>query len=409
MGKSLPAVHNVGAGELAAVKRVITKGPLSGFLGTWSKGFFGGTEVLALEKEFAKHYKVKHAVSFNSATSGLHAAIVALGIGPGDEVIVPPYSMAASATAVLMNGAVPIFADIDPDTYTLEPKDVEKKITKRTKALMVVNLFGQAADYGKLLPLAKKHNIKIIEDNAQSPGALWRGKFVGTVGDIGVFSLNIHKTVQTGEGGILVTNNDSYAFRAQLCRNHGESVVDGMPDYTDGPILGSNYRMAEIIAAMARVQIKRLGFLTKKRVALAKHLTKKLEKIPGIKVPKTSKDNTHVYYRYAMKIDEKKLGITRNQLVDAMRAEGFPMGKGYVKPIYLIPLFQQRKAFNHSHFPFDYNGMNPRYSKGICPVAEKYYESELTLTDICQHPYTKEHVDLFVTALNKVLAHKDEL
>lgn len=407
--KKLPEIHNVGKEELDAVTRVLTSGPLSGFIGTWSKGFFGGKEVLALEKEFAKQYKVKHAVSFNSATTGLHAAVVALGIGPGDEVIVPPYSMAASATAVIANGAVPIFADIDPDTYCLDPKDVEKKITKRTKALMVVNLFGQAADYGKLIPLARKNQIKIIEDNAQSPGALWKGKYVGTVGDIGVFSLNIHKTVQTGEGGILVTNNDTYALRAQLSRNHGESVVDGMPEYHAGPIFGSNYRMSEVIAAMARVQIRRLSFLTKKRVALAKKLTKALEKIDGITVPKTHKDNTHVYYRYAMKIDEQKLGLTREKLSDAMRAEGFLMTKGYVKPMYLLPLFQEKKAFNQTSFPFNYDGMNPIYAKGICPVAEHYYDHELMLTDICQHPYTAEHVDLFVTALKKVLAYKDEL
>lgn len=407
--EKLPEIHNVGKEELDAVKRVLMSGPLSGFLGTWSKGFFGGKEVLALEKDFAKLYKVKHAVSFNSATTGLHAAIVALQIGPGDEVIVPAYSMAASATAVVANGAVPIFADIDPETFCLDSIGVEKKITPRTKALMVVNLFGQAADYSKLLPLAKKHGIKIIEDNAQSPGALWKGKYVGTVGDIGVFSLNIHKTVQTGEGGILVTNNDTYALRAQLARNHGESVVDGMSEYSAGPIFGSNYRMAEVIAAMARIQIRRLSLLTKKRIALANRLTKALQKIEGISVPKIHKDNTHVYYRYAMKINEQKLGITRAQLSDAMSAEGFLMSKGYVKPIYLIPLFQEKKAFNDTGFPFNYDGMNPDYKKGLCPVAEHYFEQELMLTDICQHPYTAEHVDLFVTALKKVLAHKDEL
>lgn len=409
LGTPLPPIHNVGKEELAAARRVITTGPLSGFIGTWSKGFFGGKEVLAFEREFTKRYQVAHAVSFNSATTALHGAVAALSIGPGDEVIVPPYSMAASATAVVMNGAVPIFADIDPNTFNIDPKDVERKISKRTKALMVVNLFGQAADYGKLVPLAKKHGLKIIEDNAQSPGALWRGKPVGTVGDIGVFSLNIHKTVQTGEGGVLVTNNPTYALRAQLSRNHGESVIDGMETYTAGPIVGSNYRMAEIVAAMARVQIRRLNFLTKRRVALAGHLAKELAKIPGITPPLTHKDNTHVFYRFAMLIDEKKLGISRAKLAAAMKAEGFLMTDGYVKPIYLLPLFQERRAFNQTHFPFDYNGMNPDYRKGLCPVAERYFTESLTLTDVCQHPYTKRHVDLFITALKKVLTHKDEI
>lgn len=411
MNKALPEVHNVGSAEIAAAARVIKNGPLSGFLGTASKRFAGGVEVLAFEKEFAKKFKVRHAVSFNSATTALHAAVAALGIGPGDEVIVPPYSMSASATVILMNGAVPVFADIDPLTFTIDAKSVAKKITKYTKAIMVVNLLGQSADFDDLLPLAKKHNLKIIEDNAQAPGAKWAGKYAGTVGDIGVFSLNVHKTMQTGEGGVLVTGNASYALRAQLARNHGEVVVDGMPEYDGGPIIGSNYRMPEIIAAMARVQLSRLDDLTKKRLALVARLKKGLAGIPGITLPHLNPEATHVYYRFALLIDEAKLGISRDALVDAMAAEGFGMSRGYVKPIYLLPVFQERRAFNHSHFPFEYPGYGgkPNYSKGSCPVVERLYERDFTLTDVCQHPYTKKHVDLFVKALKKVIANKHEL
>ena len=410
--KPLPPIHNHGKEEIAAATRVIRRGPLSGFVGVADHRFLGGTEVRGFEAEFAKKFKVKHAVSFNSATTALHGAVVALGIGPGDEVIVPPYTMSASATAILMNGATPIFADIDEKTCCLDPQSVRARITKRTKAIMVVNLFGQAADFGKLLSIAKEHKLKIIEDNAQSPGATWRGTYTGTIGDIGVFSLNVHKTMQTGEGGVLVTNNKTYALRAQLCRNHGEAVVDGLVDYDGGPIFGSNYRMAELIAAIARVQLKRLDYLTKKRQALAVRLTKGLTGIPGITPSYTHPDNVHVYYRYAMWIDEKELGISRNILADAMAAEGFPISKGYVKPVYLMPLFQERKAFNETRFPFAksvyYDG-NPDYSKGICPVVERLYEKEFTVTDVCQHPYTKAHVDLFVKALKKVLEHRDEL
>src|SRR3989344_3803776 len=228
MAKPLPAVHIMDKEEIAAVSRVIRGGPLSGFAGVHNDRFFGGKEVRVFEAEFAKKFKIKHAVSFNSATTALHGAIVALGIGPGDEVIVPPYTMSASATAVLMNGAVPIFADIDERTFCLDAKSVRMRITKNTKAIMAVNLFGQAADFEPLLALAKEHNLKLIEDNAQAPAAKWRGRYAGTIGDVGVFSFNFHKTMQSGEGGILVTNNDAYALRAQLCRNHGESVVDGM-------------------------------------------------------------------------------------------------------------------------------------------------------------------------------------
>ena len=412
MKKPLPEPHNAGKEEIAAAVRVIKTGPLSGFLGTASPRFLGGTYVKLLESDYAKRFKVRHAVSFNSATTALHAAVVALGIGPGDEVIVPPYTMSASAMAILMNGAVPIFADIDKDTFCIDPASVASRITPRTKAIMVVNLFGQGADFSALLPLAKKHGLAVIEDNAQSPGATWRGADLGTVGDIGIFSLNLHKAIQTGEGGVLVTNNDTYALRAQLCRNHGEAVVDDMPDYSAGPIFGSNYRMTEVVAAMARVQLKRLPFLTKKRVQLAERLHKGLWGIRGLTPAYTHPDNTHVYYRFAIKVDEKVLGISRDALADAMAAEGFPLSKGYVKPIYLMKLFQERKAFNNTHFPFEkntyYDG-DPDYSKGTCPVVERMFDMELTLTDICQHPYTTKHVDLFLTALKKVLAHKHEL
>lgn len=410
--KPLRPVHVVDKKEIAAATRVLRRGPLSGFLGAAGSGFLGGAEVRAFEKEFAKKFRVRYAVTFNSATTALHGAMVALGIGPGDEVIVPPYTMAASATAVLMNGAVPIFADIDERTFCIDPESVKKCITKRTKAIVAVDLMGQGPDFSKLLPLAKKHKLKIIEDNAQSPGAKWRGTYLGAVGDIGVFSLNLHKTIQTGEGGVLVTNDPTLALRAQLCRNHGEAVIEDMPEYDAGPIIGSNYRMTEVTAAMARVQLSKLDFLTRKRRELARYLTARLKEFPGLMPHYTHPDNFNVYYRYAIRIDEKALGLSMRRFVEAMQQEGFSMSRGYVKPIYLMKVFQWRKAFNGTDFPFGkstyYDG-NPTYAKGLCPVTERLHEKEFTITDVCQYPYTKREVDLFVKAIRKVLAHKHEL
>ena len=320
--KPYPPVYTVGKREIAVVTTVLKKGPLSDFLGVAGEYFLGGKRVLSLEHAFTKKFKVQHAVSFNSATTALHGAIVALGIGPGDEVILPPYTMSASATAVLMNGAVPVFADIDGKTFCLDAKSVRMRITKNTKAIMAVNLFGQAADFGPLLALAKEHNLKLIEDNAQAPAAKWRGRYAGTIGDVGVFSFNFHKTMQSGEGGILVTNNDADALRAQLCRNHGESVVDGMPAYDGGPIFGSNYRMTELTAAIAEVQLSRLDLLNTKNQALVRYLSEQLSSVPGLILPYIAPGNTHVYFAYVIKVDEKKLGISRDRLVEAMRAEG---------------------------------------------------------------------------------------
>lgn len=403
----LKVPYFIGKKEIAVATKLLKEGPLSDYIGAPGKYFFGGKHVRSLETAFVKKFKVKHAVSFNSATTALHGAIVALGIGPGDEVIVPPYTMSATPMAVLMNGAVPIFADIDPETFCLDPKSVEENITARTKAILAVNLFGQTADFGKLLPLAKKHKLKVIEDNAQAPGALWRGRPAGTIGDIGVFSFNVHKTIQAGEGGVLVTNNKHYALRAQLCRNHGENLAGTYPEA--GLLVGSNYRMTELTAALCEAQLSRLDFLTEKRRALVAHLTKSLRGIEGITIPAVPKDNYHVYYVYPLLINEKKLGVSRDKLVDAMAAEGYPMSKGYLEPLYLLPLFQEKRAFNTTHFPFDYQGMKQNYKKGICPVAERLYEKEFTFTMLCQHPRTKKDVDLFIRALKKVLAHKDEL
>ena len=411
LGKPLKEIHNHDQKEVDAVTKIIKNGPLSGFVGLADKRFLGGPAVRSLEAAFGKKFKVKHVVSFNSATTALHGAIVALGIGPGDEVIVPPYTMSASTTAILANGAVPIFADIDPKTFCIDPKSIRERITKYTKAIMVVNLYGQAADFTEILKIAKEHRLKIIEDNAQSPGATWKGKLTGTIGDVGVFSFNVHKTMQTGEGGMLVTNDAKAALRAQLCRNHGEAVVDQMPHYNAGPIFGSNYRMTEIVATMAKIQLGRLDFLTKKRQALAAYLTKEIAKIPGITPPFIHPNNTHVYYRFTMKINEKVLGISRGTLAKALTAEGFGLPAGYIKPAHLLPLFQTRRAFNNTEFPFksNYYGGNPDYSKGTCPVVERLEDEEITLTDICQYPNTKGHVDLFLKALRKVIDHKDEL
>ena len=409
--KSLPAVYNIGKEEIAAVNTLLKRGPLSDFVGVKGDYFLGGKNVKKLEALFCKKFKVKNAVSFNSATTALHAAIVALGIGPGDEVIVSPYTMSASATAILMNGAVPIFADIDERTFCLDPISVRKCVTPRTKAIMVVNIFGGPADFDELLKIAREFNLKIIEDNAQAPGAKYKGRFTGTIGDIGIFSFNVHKVIQSGEGGVLVTNNSDYAFRAQLCRNHGEVYVDQDSSYALGPIIGSNYRMTEIEAAIAYEQLKKLDLFNKEKIKLVNYLNKEFSGIAGLELPYVPKNYLHVFYGYPMKINEKKLGLSRDLFVKAMVAEGFPMSAGYQKPLYLLKMYQDRKVFNQSNFPFEgshYSG-NPNYKKGICPVVERMYEKEITINSVCQYPRTKKDVDLFVKAVKKVLDNRAEL
>ncbi len=221
-------------------------GNLSQFLGTWSKDFYGGPAVrAAMEEAWAAYFKVKHAISVNSATSGLYAALGALDLKPGDEVIVTPHTMSATASGILLYGAVPVFADIDPNTYRLSPEDVKSKLTPRTKAIMVVDLFGHPAEFNALKDIVKARNIKLIEDAAQAPGALYKGSWAGTQGDMGVFSLNYHKTIHCGEGGVIVTNDDDLANRLCLIRNHGEVVVKSKGDAGLNRLIGFNYRRSE--------------------------------------------------------------------------------------------------------------------------------------------------------------------
>jgi len=245
-----PAYNTIDSKEEEAVLRVLRSGKLSTYLGTWHNDFHGGSEVQKLENKWAEYFNVKHAISVNSATSGLYAAVGAIGIKPGDEVIVSPYTMSASATAILLYGGIPVFADIEKDYFCIDPISIKEKITSKTKAIMAVDIFGQACDFKELNKIAKEHDLKIIEDTAQAPYAKYDEKYAGTLGDIGIFSLNYHKHIHTGEGGIVVTNDDTLAMKVKLIRNHAEAVISakGYDDKSElHNMLGFNYRMTEIM------------------------------------------------------------------------------------------------------------------------------------------------------------------
>jgi len=407
---ALPKTSTYGKEEEQAALAVIRKGIFSGFLARAGERFLGGKEVLRLEEAFRSKFNVAHAVSFNSATTALDAAVCALGIGPGDEVIVSPYTMCASATAVLMNMAIPVFADIEEDTFCLDPKSVEKRITRNTKAIMVTNLFGGSARYDALLSIAKRYGLKIIEDTAQAPGGMYHGKHLGTIGDIGIYSFNVHKVVQCGEGGILVTNNNHYAFRAQLKRNHGENVLDDM-DIKHEPIFGSNYRMSELHATIASEQFKKIDHLNQIRIDLAAYLSLGLKDIPWLSPCHVLEDTRHVYYLYPILYDQAKTGIPRSLFAKAIKAEGFPIDEGYQKPLHLLSIFQQRKIFPNSDFPFGSKEYPTAvsYEKGICPTSESMWEKNLVVSSLCKYPNEKKHIGLFLKALKKVFVNRDKL
>lgn len=406
-----PPYRTIGDEEKRAVMEVLDSGVLSQFLGAWSADFFGGPRVQKLEREWAEYFDVKHAVSVNSATSGLYAAVGAAGIGPGDEVIVSPYTMAASATAAVVNGAIPVFSDIEPRTYCISAETIQERLSPYTKAIIVVDIFGYPANFDPILRLARERDITVIEDAAQAPGGKRGGRWAGTLADIGVFSLNYHKTIHTGEGGVVVTNDDRIAERLQLIRNHAEVVVRerGTEDIVN--LVGFNYRMTEIEAAIGSEQLKKLESLIGVRVDLANQLTKSLLGLPGIIVPEVEADVRHGYYVYPIRYDEEIHRVPRKLFAAALRAEGLPVSEGYVRPLYLEPMYQRRIGFGRDGFPFTYPGYrgSVSYDPGLCPTAERMHFHEVLCLSICHAGASPADVRDAAVIFRKVIGRAKDL
>jgi dTDP-4-amino-4,6-dideoxygalactose transaminase len=415
--RPFPAHNPIGAEEKQAVMEVLDSGVLSRFIGAWHKDFYGGSRVQALEQAWAAFVGARHAVSLNSATSGLVAAVGAAGVGPGDEVIVSPYTMSATATAVVAYHGVPVFADISDSTFCLDPDSIRARITPRTKAIIVVHLFGHPADMDAILSIARERGLLVIEDAAQAPGAVYKGRPLGTLGDMTVFSLNYHKHIHTGEGGIVTTDRDDLAERLQLIRNHGESVVGdkGVGDLVNA--FGFNLRLTEISAAIGRAQLAKLEPLLEARIENANALSRGIGALPGLRPPVVLPECRHVYYVQPFLFDEATVGVSRDRFVAAVTAElptspdrDWPLiSAGYAKPLYLLPMYQRRTAFSGG-CPFDcphYHG-TADYRSGLCPVTERV-ETQIIGLEFMRPPATIADMRDVVSAFEKVYAAREEL
>lgn len=398
--RPLAPYNSMGEEEVVALARVARSGKLSCFIGAWCDDFDGGPEIRAFEKAWAQRFQARHAISVNSNTSGLVAALGAIRLSPGDEVIVPPMTMSATVMAPLIYGGIPVFVDMESDFFCLDPAKVRAAITPRTRAILAVDLFGHPAALHELRKLADEKGIYLIEDAAQAPLATENGRYAGTIGHIGVFSLNYHKHIHTGEGGMCCTDDDGLALRLRAIRNHGENVVEplGIDDATN--LIGFNFRLTEMSAAIGIEQLKKVDRLVGERVRIADRLTAATRGLPGLAPPAVRASCQHVYYVWAARYDGAATDVSRATIARALNAEGVPMWEGYVQPLYMLPAFQRRVAIGRDGWPFTLT--DRRYEPGLCPVAERLHKDELLEFCICSFALSEAEQTAVIHAFHKV-------
>ena len=406
----VPVFNTIGEEEIAAVVEVMKSGALSKYIGAPGPGFMGGPNVRKMEEEFAKYFSVKHAIAVNSWTSGLIAAVGAIEVEPGDEIILSPWTMSACAMAILHWNAIPVFADISKDDFCIDPLEIRKNITSKTRAIMVIDIFGQSVHMEKYKEIADEFNLKIISDSAQSPGAKYNGEFAGTFADIGGISLNYHKHIHSGEGGVLFTNNDDLARRLSLIRNHAESVVSISEGKEFTNMIGYNFRLGEIEAAIALEQIKKLKHIVNLKESLANELTLELAGLKGLKLPSISEKSRNVFYVYPLIIDTNLLGVDRSKMVEALRAEGVPcLAEGY-QNLHLLPIFQNLRAFGTNGWPWSYSAPGRyTYKLGSLPVAEELHSKSFIGFGITGLDFSSKHIKLIGSAFKKVWENLESL
>ncbi|GJL54501.1 MAG: hypothetical protein NPIRA02_16330 [Nitrospirales bacterium] len=374
--------------------------------------FLGGENVRKFGAEFSETFDVSCAIPINSATSGLSVALAAVGVGPGDEVIVPAMSFTATGTSVLLFNALPVFVDVDPRTFCIDPQCIEAAITSRTKAILPVHLLGNACDMDAIVRIADRYHLKIIEDCAQAPGTRYKGQYVGTIGDAGVFSFQQSKNIMTGEGGMIVTNDPEVARKARLILNHGEAIMDDSHREEElVNIVGCNMRMPELCAALGRAQLKKLHVINDQRNRNFSRLVEGLEGIPGLTPPFIPPDVHYICHIAAFLYDSEVIELPRDIFLAAVRAEGIPMGTGYTRLMYENPLFLRRIAYGSRSCPWTCPEKESQveYRSGQCPVAENLINEKFLWLYHIAYPSTERDMDDVVSGIRKVIQFKREL
>ncbi len=351
--------------EVALVLEVLRSGRLSALV---------GTKVREFEREFARYIGVKHAVATFNGTTALHTMLASVGVGPGDEVITTPFTFGSTATSILHRNAVPVFADIELDTFNLDPASVEERISERTKAILAVHLAGHPAEMDELRRIAREHGLRLLEDCAQAIGSEYRGVKVGSIGDAAIFSFYQSKNITTGEGGMLTTNDDEVAEYARLFINHGQT---GRYQYS---LLGYNYRMTELQAALGLGELRRVEELNRRRAEIARIYSEELEGVEGLGLPRARPYVKHTWHIYEVLLDLERLRVDRDHFVRALRAENVLVLVAYPQVVYLTPLFQEMVGHGKGcPWTCRFYGREISYRRGLAPRAEYVASRVITL------------------------------
>jgi len=362
-----------------------------------------GSKAEMFERMFAEYHQAKYGIAVANGTVALELALKTVGVGIGDEVIVPAVTFIATASAVSEVGAIPVFADIDTETAAISAKSIEENITEKTKAVIGVHYAGYPINFDEILPIVKKHGLFLIEDCAHAHGSEWRGRKVGAIGHMGGFSLQESKTLTAGEGGIVLTNDDELAEKARLIHNIGR--VLGKPGYMHY-ILSSNYRLSELQAGLLISQMRRLREHVELKHETGEYLASKLKKIGGVEpLKRDDRVTKRGYYFFVIRYNSEEFyGLPKDKFVAALNAEGVPAGVGYGMPLYRQPAFKRENL--KGIFPEDWE--IPNYESLNLPGAEEYCTREVTIP----HQVLlggREAADLIVAAIEKIKKNVDEL
>lgn len=399
----------VGPDDKAAIERVLESGQ-------FVSNSENEREVTGLEEEWAKYVGVQHCVGVSNGTAALSLALSAMGVEPGDEVIVPALSFIASALAPLHQLAIPVFVDIDPNTFNIDPKQIEARITPRTRAIMAVHLHGLPADMDEIRRIADTHHLAVIEDAAQAHGATYGGRRAGALGDAAAFSLQVTKNLPTcGEGGLITTDRPDVYQKAVLLRQFGEVIESGKERTYISHLLGWNHKLNSLQAAFARSQLTRLDAYHARRHVNVTRFLARLAKLPGVQVPTVPPNRTHAWHILRFRFDPDKAGLTvppgpfRRALHRALRAEGVPMSQYQLVPLPGQQVFRTREGFGRG-YPWGLREAHaPIYQIEDYPTAMAVIEDSLTLQKRHLNPNAGVVLELYADAFAKVWTQLDVL